>query len=493
MDLNKITSISLLSLVILAVFGCAKPEEEIRKPNIIYILADDMGRSDLGVYGQQLIETPNLDRLASEGMTFTNHYSGSTVCAPSRSALLTGFHTGHTPIRGNKEYQPEGQEPLPDSTFTIMELMKKAGYTTGIFGKWGLGFIGTSGDPNNQGTDYFFGYNCQRMAHRYYPDYIWENDQKVIMEGNGWMNKTIYAQDVIQEKTLAFIDQHKDEPFFMYVPLVMPHAELAVPDDTIFQKYHKKFTEETPYKGFKGSAYGEELLIEKYMPQNFPKATYAAMVERADIYVGQIMEKLEKLGLTENTILMFSSDNGPHVEGGHDPDFFDSNGPLRGYKRDLYEGGIRAPFIVKWPDKVKPTTTTNHIPAFWDLMPTLADIVGYDSLPKLDGISFLPTLTDDIDQKAHDYLYWEFVKRGGKQAVRKGDWKAVKLNVFENPEGPVELYNLAKDQGETNNVAEQYPDIAKEMDQLMKEAHTLNVTYPLFESERLKTEENQRN
>ncbi|MEX2336501.1 MAG: arylsulfatase [Fulvivirga sp.] len=468
-------------------FGCSpntkSVSENLGKPNIIYILADDLGYGDLGCYGQEKIETPNIDKLAAGGIKFTNHYSGSTVCAPSRSSLMTGLHTGHTPVRGNKEHKPEGQQALPDSVTAIAQVMKTAGYATGAFGKWGLGFIGTTGDPNHQGFDQFFGYNCQRQAHRYYPEYLWHNSKKVFLPGNDWKNKETYAQDVIQEKTLAFIEANKDKPFFAFVPMVIPHAELAAPEDSLLQKYRNKFTEEKPYKGGKGSAYGPDLKISRYQPQPEPRATFAAMVQRMDVYVGQIVEKLEKAGIADNTIIMFASDNGPHKEGGADPNFFQSNGELRGHKRDLYEGGIRTPFIVNWPSKVKAGQTSAHISAFWDILPTLAEIAGAEQVPENDGISFLPTILGEKDQAKHDNLYWEFVEQGGKQAVRKGDWKAVKVNVKENPDAPIELYNLAKDLSEQNDVASQHPDIVKEMNAIMDKSHESNQLFPLFSSE----------
>ncbi len=457
-----------------------KPE---KKPNIIYILADDLGYADIGAYGQELIDTPNLDRLAELGMVFSNHYTGSTVCAPSRSSLLTGLHTGHTPIRGNKELEPEGQEAMPDSVLTIGKLMKASGYKTGAFGKWGLGFIDTSGDPKNQGFDYFFGYNCQRMAHRYYPEYLWENQEKYFLDGNDWEKKAIYAQDVIHEKTMSFLEENKDEQLFMYVPLVAPHAELAVPDDEIFQKYRNRFGDEEPYIGKKGADYGPDLEIIMYQSQDYPRATYAAMVERIDIYVGEILEKVEALGLSENTIIMFASDNGPHQEGGNDPEFFNSNGPYRGFKRDLYEGGIRTPFIVKWPGKIQEGTFTDHISTFWDILPTLAEIVGFDNLPPLDGISFMPTLLNNKGQKQHKYLYWEFVEQGGKQAVRMGKWKAVKLQVRNTEETTVELYDLETDSSERNDLSKDYPEILKEMKGKMEDSHVTNPVFPLFADE----------
>lgn len=476
-------------LLVVNSIGCSpNPNERLDsknqgKPNIVYILADDLGYGDLAYYGQDKIKTPNLDKLAAGGMIFTNHYAGSTVCAPSRSALMTGLHTGHTPVRGNKEFQPEGQEPLPDSVITIAKVMKGAGYTTGAFGKWGLGFIGTTGDPNVQGFDKFFGYNCQRQAHRYYPQHLWDNEKKILLPGNDWENKTTYAPDVIQEKTLAFIEENKDDPFFMFVPMVIPHAELAAPEDSLLQKYRNRFTEENPYVGKKGADYGPGLKVPMYQSQAEPRATFAAMIQRMDVHVGEIIERLEAMGIAENTIVMFASDNGPHKEGGADPDFFNSNGDLRGHKRDLYEGGIRTPLIVNWPSKIKPGQVTDHISAFWDMLPTCAEIAGVKNIPATDGISFLPTLLKQEDQPEHDYLYWEFVEQGGKQAVRKGNWKAVKVNVKKNPDAPVELYNLSEDPSETNDIAAQHPDIVREMDSLINRSHTPNPVFPLYSSE----------
>jgi arylsulfatase A len=470
-------------------FGCTPKANESSvsenqdKPNIIYILADDLGYGDVGAYGQDKIETPNIDKLAAGGIMFTNHYAGSTVCAPSRSALMTGLHTGHTPVRGNKEFQPEGQHPLTDSVLTIPKLMKDAGYITGAFGKWGLGFIGTSGDPNTQGFDRFYGYNCQRQAHRYYPEHLWDNASKVMLSGNNWENKITYAPDVIQKQTLAFIEDNKNQPFFMFVPMVIPHAELAAPEDSLLKKYRERFTEDKPFVGKKGADYGPDLKVRMYQSQAEPRATYAAMIQRMDVYVGEIIERLKALGIAENTIVMFASDNGPHKEGGADPDFFNSNGELRGHKRDLYEGGIRTPLIVNWPSKIKPGQVTDHISAFWDVLPTCAEIAGVKNIPTTDGISFLPTLLRQEDQPEHDYLYWEFVEQGGKQAVRKGSWKAVRVDVKKNPYAPVELYNLSEDPSETNNIASQHPEVVKEMEALMVKSHDPNPVFPLFSSE----------
>lgn len=443
--------------------------EEIPPPNIIYILADDLGYGDLGCYGQEKFSTPNLDQLAEDGIRFTRHYSGCTVCAPSRSVLMTGLHSGHTPIRGNMEVQPEGQAALPASALTIAEMLKSAGYVTGAFGKWGLGFPGSEGDPVNQGFDTFFGYNCQRYAHRYYPEYLWENKEKVYLEGNDWSTTSTFAPDVIQQQTLDFIRQHKDSTFFAYVPIVIPHAELIVPDDEVFESYLGQFPEKA-YVGRPGADYGPEMKISMYCSQENPHATFAAMVHRIDVYVGEILATLEELGIAENTIVMFTSDNGPHEEGGADPGFFNSSGNLRGVKRDLYEGGIRVPLLVSWPGYIQGGTTSDHVSAFWDLVPTVADLAGFEA-PGGDGISFLPVLTGG-EQVAHDYLYWEFHEQGGKQAMLKGKWKAIRLNVGLDPNGALELYNLETDPREVNDVASEHPGLVAEFVLAMEEART---------------------
>jgi arylsulfatase A-like enzyme len=439
------------------------------QPNIIYILADDLGYGDLSVYGQTKFETPNIDKLASQGMLFTQHYSGSTVCAPSRSALLTGMNTGHTVVRGNKEIMPEGQYPIPDNTYTLAEALKKAGYTTGAFGKWGLGFPGSEGDPTNQGFDTFFGYNCQRMGHNYYPYHLWSNKDSIDLKNNQGTQKGTYAPSLIHKKTIKFIEQNKDKPFFAYVASIIPHAELAAPE-ALMEKYRNKFLPEKKYKGvdsglgYKNGAYGS---------QDESHAAFVAMIDLLDQQVGDIINKVEELGIAGNTIIIFTSDNGPHQEGGADPDYFNSNGPLKGYKRDLYEGGIRVPMIVKWPGKIKPGSKSSLVSAFWDVFPTFADIVDAQVPKDIDGISLLPEfLGDKKDQKQHEYLYWEFHEKGGRQAVRMGDWKAVKYNVLKNPNAPLELYNLSTDIGEEHNVAEQYPDIVEQMDTTLKSART---------------------
>jgi arylsulfatase A-like enzyme len=460
-------------------------QEDNPKPNIIFILADDLGYGDLGFLGQQYIETPAIDRLAANGMFFTNFYSGATVCAPSRSAFMTGLHTGHTPIRGNTEVQPEGQRPMPDSVMTVSKLMQKAGYVTGAFGKWGLGFPGSEGDPVNQGFDQFFGYNCQRYAHRYYPDYLWDNFEKVDLPGNDWTTRGDFAPDIIQERTLKFIEKNQDKSFFLFMPIVMPHAELAAPDDEILAKYKTKFPNETAYVAkSKGADYGPEMAIPGYQSQPYPHATFAAMVARIDRYVAEVVEKLDELGLSENTIIIFASDNGAHQEGGADPDFFDSNGVFRGHKRDLYEGGIRTPMIAYWPGKIKAGSESDQTFAFWDLLPTFAELAGIKPEKETDGISFLPTLLGNGEQKLHDYLYWEFHEQGGKQAIRQGNWKGIKLQVFGADEPILELYDLSKDPSESTNLASQNSKKMQELAQLMDQARTSNSQFPLYPAER---------
>lgn len=453
-------------------------------PNVVFILADDLGWGDLSCYGQQHFETPNIDRLAREGMLFTQCYSGTTVSAPSRSCLITGTHSGHTAIRGNREIKPEGQFPLPDGAETIFHDLKAAGYTTGAFGKWGLGSIGSTGDPQAQGVDQFYGYNCQLLAHSYYPDHLWENDKRIDLTDNCDevpYGEGTYSQDLIHDKALEFIDEavKGDKPFFMWYPTVIPHAELIVPEDSIIQKFRGMY----PEKPFKGTDQGMPGFRHGgYVSQEYPHATFAAMVTRLDVYVGQIVDKLKETGVYDNTIIIFASDNGPHMEGGADPDFFDSNGPWRGYKRDVYEGGIRVPMIVAWPDHIKPGTETDFMCSFWDLMPTLRELTGTGVTEGLDGVSLLPLWEGRKGQKEHDYLYFEFQELGGRQAVREGPWKLVHMAVrSENPY--YELYNLDTDPGETENVAELYPEILERLQGIMREAHIPNPDFPLLPGE----------
>ncbi len=452
-------------LVLALLLSCSQNE----KPNIIYIMADDLGYGDIGVQGQEIIKTPNLDRMASEGLRFTQHYSGSTVCAPSRCCLMTGLHTGHAAVRGNRAMKPEGQVPMPEGTVTVVGLLKDAGYATGIFGKWGLGGPGTATDPNNSGFDEFYGYNCQRHAHRFYTPYLWHNTEKDSFPENLNDNYLTYSQDLIIENCLQFIRDNKDKPFFLYAPFTIPHAELQVPDADR-APYMGMFEEKT-YKG--GGSY-------RY--QENPKATFAGMVSRLDKDVGRILDLVTELGLEEQTMVFFTSDNGPHQEGGADPDFFNSNGIYRGIKRDLYEGGIRIPFIAWNPGTIKPGLS-DHIAAFWDFMPTALELAEVSAPEEIDGISYMPALLNK-KQNQHDYLYWEFHERGGKQAVRKGDWKAVKLWVSKEDNPKIELYNLIDDPGEKNNVADKYPEIIEEMIDIFASARTADPNWPLLAKEK---------
>jgi len=437
------------------------------KPNIIFILADDLGYGDLSCYGQKHFQTPNIDRLAKEGILFTQHYSGCPVCAPSRSSLMTGQNTGHTPIRGNKEWVPEGQWPLPAGSVTIPEMLKTVGYTTGCFGKWGLGFVGTEGDPNKQGIDQFYGYNCQRLAHNYYPGHLWDNQQKIVLAGNAGDQFGEYAPELIQRQALQFIEKNRDKPFFLYYANTIPHAELLLPQKNM-EPFRGKLL---PEKSFKGANPGDKGFREgPYGTQPEAHAAFAAMVTLLDKQVGEVMDKLKELGLDKNTLIFFSSDNGPHLEGGADPDYFDSNGPLRGYKRDLYEGGMREPMLAWWPGKIKAGTKSDHISAFWDVMPTLAALTGAQTPGNIDGISFLPTLLSKKGQQQHDYLYWEFHEQKGRQAVRKGNWKLVCYQVQDPAKATTELYDLGNDIGEQRNVAGQNPEIVQELSALMKGA-----------------------
>ncbi|MEM9161081.1 MAG: arylsulfatase [Verrucomicrobiota bacterium] len=427
------------------------------KPNIVYILADDLGYGDVSSYGQSRFETPHIDRLAREGMRFTQHYSGSTVCAPARCTLMTGLHTGNAPIRGNGEVQPEGQQPMPADTFTIAKYLKKAGYATGVFGKWGLGYPGSSSEPLKMGFDRFYGYNCQRIAHSYYPAFLWNDDKREFLWGNVASHTRDYAPYFIHEQAIEFIRENKDQPFFLYYAAIQPHADMIAPEDYM-DKFRGKYLPESENKG--GS----------YIPQPEGHAAFAAMVNVLDDHVGGVLEELDRLGLRENTLVIFASDNGPHTVGGHNPDYFDSNGIYRGYKRDLYEGGIRVPMIASWPGTVESGAVTDHVSAFWDILPTAAELVGEPLEAEVDGVSMAPTLTGKGTQKGRDYLYWEFPSRGGRIALRQGNWKAVRYNVSKNPDAPVQLFDLSKDPSEENNVAGKHPEVVERLAKLMAEA-----------------------
>ena len=437
------------------------------RPNIIFILADDLGYGDLGCYGQETIQTPNLDRMAAEGMIFTDHYAGTCVCAPSRCSLMTGLHTGHTYIRGNSEVQPMGQLPLPAETVTLPKLLKQAGYTTGLIGKWGLGGPDSTGIPNKQGFDYFFGYLCQRHAHNYYPEFLFRNQERVPL-GNqvkpvnppgGVATKRVqYSSDLFTASALDFVTRNRRRLFFLYLAYTIPHANNeAKPDGMEVPSYGPYADEDWPN----------------------PQKGHAAMITRMDADIGKLLLRLKTLGLDDKTLVLFSSDNGPHKEGGADPEFFDSNGPLRGQKRDLYEGGIRVPLIARWPGRIAAGSGTDHVCAFWDILPTCCDAAGVTPPENLDGLSILPSLLGKPEeQKKHAYLYWEFHEQGKKQAVRMGDWKAVRLNAAKDPNGPIKLYNLKDDLGEEENVAGKHPEIVKKMTEIMASARTPSEHWP---------------
>ncbi|AHF12207.1 arylsulfatase [Barnesiella viscericola DSM 18177] len=438
-----------------------QPQEE-SLPNIVFVLADDMGIGDLGCYGQTKIKTPNIDKLAERGILFTHHYSGSTVSAPSRCCLMTGKHTGHAYVRGNKGMKTADgvfDLALPVEEMTVAELLKSKGYKTMCVGKWGLGGPNTEGSPIRKGFDYFFGYLSQSAAHRYYPEFLYENEEKVMLGGE------VYSHFLIMEKGLKFIKENSTSPFFAYFAITPPHADLDYPD---LSQYEDSFPE-TPYINNSNRGFKTQLK---------PKAAYAAMVSEIDKNVGQIITLLKEEGVWENTIFIFSSDNGVHRVGGHDPDFFDSNGPFRGYKRDLYEGGVRVPFIVNWPAVIKERRVTDNISTFWDFLPTVADIVGVEVPENIDGLSYLPVLQgEDCKARQHEYIYYEFYEQGGKQSILKDGWKLVKLNMA-NPEKMVqELYNLNSDPGETNNVINLYPDKAEELNELTTKARTPSIHF----------------
>ncbi|MGW8178510.1 MAG: arylsulfatase, partial [bacterium] len=467
-------------------------------PNIVFILADDLGYGEVGCFGQEKIETPNIDKLAAEGMRFTQHYSGSPVCAPSRCVVLTGRHTGHSWVRSNDEWgergdvwdfekmvndpRLEGQRPIPVGTITLGRLLQQAGYETAFVGKWGLGAPGTEGTPNRQGFDFFFGYNCQRQAHTYYPKHLWKNEERVWLENElipphtglkegadpsdpasySDFTQKDYSPTLMLEEALGFLERSKNEPFFLYFASTIPHMPLQAPQKWV-DYYRKKFGPEEPY-----------LAESRYFPHQSPHAAYAGMVSCLDEQVGQIVEKLEELGLRDNTLILFSSDNGPTYAGGADSQFFESAKPFKsefGYgKGFVHEGGIRVPTIASWPKRIQPKTVSEHISAFWDLLPTFCEVAGADVPADIDGISFLPAMTGDGVQQEHDFLYWEFPSYEGQQAVRIGDWKGIRKNIFKG-NFQVELYNLRADIQEQNNVAAENPEVVARIEEIMKQEH----------------------
>lgn len=471
---------------------------EAKPPNIIYILADDLGYNELGSYGQTLIETPHLDELAAQGMRFTQHYSGSPVCAPSRCILLTGKHSGHAYIRGNDEWSErgdtwnfekavadpnlEGQRPIPAGTNTIGSLLQNVGYKTGIVGKWGLGAPLTEGIPNKQGFDFFYGYNCQRQAHTLYPVHLWRNEEKHILanelvppstpleEGADPNDEASYARyrltdytpELMLNEAVGFMKENQDHPFFLYFASPIPHVPLQAPQRWV-DHYKEKLGKEEPYIGNKS-----------YFPNQTPRATYAAMVSYLDESVGKLIETLKEMGQYENTLIVFSSDNGPTYNGGSDSAFFDSAAPFNSAygwaKGFVNEGGIRVPMIASWPGKINPGQTSEHISAFWDVLPTLCEVSGAETPADTDGISFLPTLLGKEEQKAHEFLYWEFPSYTGQQAVRMGDWKGIRKNIFKG-NLDIQLFNLVTDPREELDVAAANQEIVKKIELLMVQEH----------------------
>lgn len=479
-------AILLPSLLTLLLPGCTPEAPEAVRPNIIYILTDDLGYGELGAYGQEKIETPNLDQLAQKGMLFTQHYTGAPVCAPSRYMLLTGKHSGHAYIRGNDEWAErgdvwnfravandpglEGQRPLPDTTVLLPQKLQAAGYATGMVGKWGLGAPLSESIPTKMGFDYFYGYNCQRQAHTYYPLHLWENEERVILkndtippstklaegadphdpESYAPYTQSEYASELMFDALTQFVERHRDTSFFLYWATPIPHVPLQAPERWV-QHYRDKFGEEEPYLGDRG-----------YFPHQHPRAAYAAMISYLDENIGKLIEQLKAEGIYENTLIFFTSDNGPTYAGGADTEWFNSAGPFgEAYGRAkgfVYEGGIRVPLIASWPGHITPGSRSDHPSIHYDMLATLGELTGYDVPADTDGISFLPTLLGKDEQQQHDFLYWEYPEYGGQIAIRSGDWKLVRRHLKDEQPSTLELYHLATDSTEQHNVADQYPE-----------------------------------
>ena len=459
-------------LLVLSVFALLlpSPSAPAAQPNIVYIMADDLGIGDVGVYGQKILKTPRIDRLAAEGMKFSNHYSGSAMCAPTRSCLLTGTHTGHTRVRKN------GDIPLRPEDITFGEALQAAGYATGAIGKWGVGHADTTGAPWKKGFDFWFGYLDQSNAHYYYPEFMYRNETKEFYPDNP-EKRTHYSHDLMTEEALAFIERSAkgDQPFCLYLPYTLVHAALDVPEDSI-APWRGKVEETEPY----GTPGGQH-----YRHQPEPHAAFAGMVSRLDRDVGRVVDLVDELGLTENTLVIFTSDNGPTSAGGADPKFFDGNGPWRGIKFEFYEGGIRCPMIARWPGTIEAGSETDHVSAHWDVLPTLAELGGsaaQATVPQdIDGVSFAPTLLGETaQQEKHDYLYWEVSSGGGWQAIRKGDWKAHRVKTRTPDKTRFELYHLGRDPAEENDVAAEHPDVVAEMKKLMTEARVAEEPDELY-------------
>ena len=473
--------LALIPSVLVSCTGGAKKNQITDQPDVIFVLVDDMGYGDLSCYGQKMFSTPVLDRMAIEGIRFNNFYCGSTVSAPSRASLLTGKHTGHTSVRGNSPVQI-----MRDDELTIAKVMKQAGYKTACIGKWGIGHPPPIDDPGRKGFDYFFGYINMWHAHNLYPEYLYRNGEKVYLNNklhlvdgkNPWADspegtgvaelKQNYAHFLFDQEALSFIELNKNDKFFLYLAYNVPHANNEKKPDGM---------EVPDYYEFAGKEWPEQ------------EKGFAAMMRNIDNSMGMIFNKLKDLGIDEKTLVIFCSDNGPHQEGGHLMEFFNSNGEWRGMKRDMYEGGLRTPFIARWPGVIKPNTSSDHIAAFWDVLPTLCDIAGVKKPEDTDGISFLPAMVGKKQTKTHDYLYWEFFEQGGKQAILKGEWKAIRLNVRGKAEQLVtELYNIKTDPAETKNVAGENPDLIKQFNKLFISARTEFKITPLFSEDNNKVE-----
>lgn len=434
-----------------------------QQPNIILIMADDLGIGDLGCYGQARIPTPNIDRLAADGIRFTQHYAGSPLCAPSRCCLMTGMHTGHARVRDNFGKTPEGEVrvSLAAEDLTVGEVLKSAGYRTGMIGKWGLGDPGTQGLPNRQGFDHFFGFLNQKLAHNHYPATLWRNGEEIVIEGNSGEHGggRHYANDLFADEAVRFVEAPGSQPFFLYLGFTLPHTDMVAPAEAM-APFRGKF----PMVEYEGEDYAQTDVL----------AAYAAMVSRLDSYVGRLMQTLRKRGLDADTLVLFTSDNGPHNKDGNDPEFFRSASVYRGIKRDLYEGGIRVPLVARWPARIRAGQVSDHVSAFWDFLPTAAGLAGVAPPPRIDGISFAPTLTATGTQRAHEFLYWELqLEQQARQAVRYRNWKGVRIDLDQ----PIELYDVQADPGETRDLAAVHPDVVREIGALMQRAR---VDHPLF-------------
>lgn len=446
-----------VALIGFVALSCSQTATDLdpQKPNIIFIMADDLGYADLACYGQEIIQTPNIDSLAAQGLSFTNCYSGSAVCAPARSVLMTGRHTGHTTVRGNFGIGGvtglgggEGRVPLLENDTTIAQILQNAGYVTAMVGKWGLGEPNTSGEPNRKGFDEFYGFLNQRRAHTYYPEYIWRDTTRVELPGNKNGQKNEYTHDLFADYAIDFIQRNANNPFFLYLPFCVPHGDYEVPDHGIYAE----------------EKWGEDL------------KAYAAMVSRLDNTVGRIMSALEAAGIDDNTYIFFTSDNGA-TNIIDEWQMFKSNAPFRGEKRDAYEGGIRVPMIVRYPGKIKPGQKSNLAWYFADVMPTLAEIANVPAPANIDGVSVLPTIMGNEQDLSERYLYWEFYQKEGWRAVRFGNWKAIQQGMNKEIRQAIELYDLSQDIGETTNIADQHPEIIEKVEAMFEESHTPSENY----------------